>query len=214
MRGLRWAIYLWPGLPDLWRHGAWSGLALATAFTLLASFILSATVVWDELVGPGRSSALWGGLAAGWLALLFVAKRSAPRTAVAAGGAASDLFPAALAEYLQGNWLDAELLARQQIDLIPSDVEASLVLAATLRHTNRFDEARETLDSASLWDRAAGWKLEIDSQYERLSAKENRLAEPAKPIQTGSSDSGEQTEHKVLENKESEISLPDWRQAA
>jgi len=214
MRGLRWAIYLWPGLPDLWRHGAWSGLALATAFSLLTSFVLSATLVWNELVGPDRAGTLWGGFAAGWLALLFVARRSAPRTTVAVGDAAGDLFPAALAEYLQGNWLDAELLARQQVELMPSDVEASLILAATLRHTNRFDEARETLDAVCLWDRSADWKLEIESQYERLTAKQNRLAEPAKPAESANSDTDEQTEHKVLENKESKISLPDWRQAA
>jgi hypothetical protein len=176
MRGVQWAIYLWPGLPGLWWRGVWSGLALAVSFALLLNLVVAATLVWGELLGPQRAGAIWSGFIAGWLALLFVSRRAAPRAEASPTGP-NDLFPAALAEYLRGNWLDAELLARQLVVRIPADVEATLLLAATLRHTNRFDEAREILDALVLWDRAASWQMEIDAEYQRLSDKENRLAQ-------------------------------------
>ena len=184
MRGVQWAIYLWPGLPGLWWRGAWSGLALACAFALLLNLVVAATLVWCELLGPQRQGAIWSGFFVGWLALLFVSRRAAPRTEASPGGP-DDLFPAALAEYLRGNWLDTELLARQLVAQMPADIEATLLLAAALRHTNRFDEAREALDAVTLWDRAAIWQMEIDAEYQRLSEKENRLAEQTRDRTAG-----------------------------
>ena len=35
MRSLRWAIYLWPGLADLWRTGRLVGTGPGAAFALL-----------------------------------------------------------------------------------------------------------------------------------------------------------------------------------
>jgi hypothetical protein len=215
MRSLRWAIYLWPGLADLWWHGAWSGLALATSHAVLTGLLLAATLVWDELLGPNLGGTIWAGYAVCWLALLFVSLRTSPRAKEAQLDGASDLFPEALAEYLRGNWLEAELLARRQVAGFPSDVESTVLLAATLRHTNRFDEARETLDMASLWERAADWKLEIDSQYVRLTDKQNRLAETAPPVRTPPPETpDDQTERKVLDSDSVVKTLPEWRQAA
>jgi len=215
MRGVRWAIYLWPGLPDLWWRGAWSGLALATAFALLLNLLIAATLVWGDLLGPNPGGTIWGGFVAAWLALLVVSTRTSPRSAEAALAGPDDLFPAILAEYLRGNWLEAELLARKLVARVPSDVEATLLLAAVLRHTNRFDEARETLDALMLWDRAATWRMEIDAAYQRLTARQNRLAEQPKPSPpAGGGDAVDETERKVLQNEETTISLPDWRRAA
>jgi hypothetical protein len=215
MRGVRWAIYLWPGLPDLWWRGAWSGLALAGAFALVLNLLIAATLVWGELLGPNPGEMIWGGFVAAWMALLIVATRTTPRKAESALAGPDDLFPTVLAEYLQGNWLEAELLARKLVARVPSDVEATLLLAAVLRHTNRFDEARETLDALTLWDRAAAWRMEIDVAYERLTAKQNRLAEETTPSPPATRGEGvEKTERKVQESEETAVSLPDWRRAA
>ena len=54
MRMLRYATYLWPGLPQLWFEGAWSGLALAVGFGLLVNFLLVASLIWVELIAPTR----------------------------------------------------------------------------------------------------------------------------------------------------------------
>lgn len=214
MRGLRWAIYLWPGLADLWWHGAWSGLALAGSYAVLTGLLLAATLLWNELLGPNLGGSLWGAYAVAWLALLFVSLRTSPRAKEAQLAGARDLFPAALAEYLRGNWLEAELLARKQIAGFPSDVESTVLLAAALRHNNRFDEAYETLDGAALWERAESWKLEIDSQYRRLTEKQSRLALEAAPQKAPVVQAEGQTEHEVQVSEETAKTLPEWRQAA
>ena len=215
MRGLRWVAFAWPGLPELWWRGAWSGLALACAFALLTALAISANLVWDELLGPDRTGIVWTGFVSGWLALLFVSLRTSPRRGDDSPTGPDDLFPAAHAEYLRGNWLEAELLARQLLAAVPSDVEAALLLAAALRHTNRFDEARETLDGLALWDRAAAWKMEVDDQYQRLTEKQNRLNETEKPTRQPPPEAGEdQTERKMHQDDQMTISLPDWRHAA
>jgi Tetratricopeptide repeat len=215
MRGVRWAIYLWPGLADLWWRGAWSGLALAAAFALLVNLLIASTLIWGELLGPNPGGTIWGGFVAAWLALLVVSIRTSPAKDEAALGGAGDLFPSALTEYLRGNWVEAELLARKLIARLPADVEATLLLAAVLRHTNRFDEARETLDTLTLWDRAAAWRMEIDVAYGRLSAKQNRLADEAKPgRQAAPGDAVDETEREVQGNEGAADSLPEWRRAA
>lgn len=216
MRGARWATYLWPGLPDLWWRGSWSGLALSFAFALLASFVVSATWVWDELLGPDQEGKVWLGFGAGWLALLFVSFRTARRGDTPPTGP-RDLFPGAMAEYLKGNWLAAELIARELVVGCPGDVEAALLLVAVLRHTGRIDEAREVLDELTLWDRASNWQHEIETEYRRLSEKEVELAEASEQSGTVGqppNGGGNQTEHKVQESNDTTTSLPDWRQAA
>lgn len=201
MRVARYAAYLWPGLPDLWWRGAWSGLALALVFVLVADFAVCATWVWDELLGPGRERTIWIACAAAWLALTLVSLRRTARGAEALGGSESDLYPAALAEYLKGNWVEAEVLARQLLAGRPSDVEAALLLAAVLRHTTRIDEARTTLDELVRWDRAAVWQTEIDVEYQRVAEKERDLED-------------EEKERKVHEIDPAGDTLPNRRQAA
>ncbi len=90
-----------------------------------------------------------------------------------------------------------------------------MLLAAALRHTNRFDEAYETLDAVALWERAESWKLEIDGQYRRLTEKQSRLALDAAPARSPPADRhGPETEHEVQESEESAKTLPEWRHAA
>ena len=214
MRGVRWAMYVWPGLPDLWWRGAWSGFAAAGAFALLASLVVSATWVWGELLGSNRGGTIWTGFAVGWVALQLVALRRIPRNDEPAATAADDSFPAALVQYLRGNWIDAEIGARDLLKKCPADVEAGLLLTAVLRHANRFDEARETLDALGLWDRAAAWQVEIRSEYERLIERENRLVETHPEPATPPTLSDQEEEQEMLEYDVSGKALPEWRKAA
>ncbi|MBI2826920.1 MAG: hypothetical protein HYX69_19770 [Planctomycetia bacterium] len=201
MRIMRYAAYLWPGLPDLWWRGAWSGLVLAVVFALVADFAVCATWVWDELLGPGRARTIGIACGAAWLTLTLVSLRRSSRGGEAVAGSESDLYPVALAEYLKGNWVEAEVLARQLLNNCPADVEAALLLAAVLRHTWRIDEARATLDELVCWDRAAGWQTEIDVEYQQLAQKERALEE-------------EEKERKVHEIDPAGAALPNRRKAA
>ncbi len=104
MRMLRFATYLWPGLPQLWFEGAWSGLALALGFGLLLNFLLVASLVWVELIAPTVLGLAWLALGVIWAGSgLFVAWTGGLRDSTAAAQARDDLFRRALVEYLKAH---------------------------------------------------------------------------------------------------------------
>jgi hypothetical protein len=210
-------MYLWPGLAELWWRGAWSGLALAGAFALVACFAVSATWVWDELLGAGRAGTIWSGFFAAWLGLFVVSLRRAPRGGLPGAGGPDDAFPGALAQYLKGNWLEAETLARGLLIRSPEDVEAALLLTAVLRHTGRIDEGRETLDAVTLWDRAAAWRMEIDREYRLLAETEARIERTKRDeslTDHSAAGSKRETEREVQDDGEKGGLLPELRRAA
>ena len=104
-----WATYLWPGLPQLWRQGLWSGLALAVGLAVCSICSLMASFVWVELLSPGDVAAgvagdrsLWigcGGSRSAWYGWGVDPRRA---------NSAEAMFREALSEYLQGNWFEAE----------------------------------------------------------------------------------------------------------
>ena len=50
MSRMPWATYLWPGLPQLWFSGLWSGLVLAAGSPCSLTCWLAASFVWVELL--------------------------------------------------------------------------------------------------------------------------------------------------------------------
>lgn len=197
-----WAMYLWPGLPELWWRGSRMGMMLALAFGLLANLVVAATWVWPELMGVGLGRVLWTGLGVVWLTLIFVSFRSAIQSSETLRPGETDFFSVAQDEYLKGNWLEAEILARRLLVERPSDAEAALLLASTLRRAGRVAEARATLDEMRRWDRATAWRHEIDVEYERLNDKEQQQADAA------------ELEQEVHEGGTATLSLPNLREAA
>jgi predicted Zn-dependent protease len=79
------------------------------------------------------------------------------------------LFAEAQAEYLKGNWYDAEKTIQQLIAVRPRDVEAHLLLAAIMRHAHRRDDAVSTLDKLEQFDGASRWCWEINDERQRLA---------------------------------------------
>ena len=161
------ATYLWPGLPQLWDGGVWSGLILAVGFTALLNVLLLASYVWVELLSPTHLTLGW--LAAGvvWLTAAVLSawnERSAPAKVRAVS--AETLFREALSEYLQGNWFEAERVLGRLLQRFPRDVEARLMLATLLRHTRRYDESLEQLSRVSLLRDAEKWSREIAAERE------------------------------------------------
>jgi len=169
MRCVRWAIYAWPGLPELWQRGAWSGLLVAVAFGTLLNLILVSSLVWTEwLAGPVKLL-MWATLGFAMVSSVVVALYGSRKGRPAAVAAAMDLFQAAQSEYLRGNWFESELALNRLIRQRPRDVDAHLMLATLLRHTRRFDEAAGQLDRLSLLAGAERWSLEIGRERQRLS---------------------------------------------
>jgi hypothetical protein len=173
--------WLWPGWTRAWL-GEWPGLGQAACFTLLVDLMLLVTVVWDEVLGSTAAWFGWSLVAVAWTIGAFAGRRrlnelseSTDDPAVVAASP-QDLFPEALNEYLQGNWLVAEEKCRELVRRRRDDVEARLLLATLLRHAERLDEARRALAELEKFDGAVRWEMEI--------ACERRLLEEAEANET------------------------------
>ena len=146
MRRMPWPAYFWPGLPQLARDGNWAALAVAVAAAVLLNVVLLGTCVWTEFVAPAPRIICWVFLGAAWIAAIGYWTWRDRQRAVVVGHSNDKTFEKALAEYLKGNWFEAErtlsiLLCRDE-----HDIEARLLMATLLRHTKRFDDATHQLN--------------------------------------------------------------------
>ena len=170
MRRMPWATYLWPGLPQLWDSGFWSGLVLAAGFALLLNLLLLASFVWIELLSSLHLRLGW--LAAGslWIGSAVISKRYGisgrygGRMASSSTASAEVLFREALSEYLQGSWFEAESILGRLLHQNQRDVEARLLLATLLRHTGRRPEALDQLERLERLRDAQLWAQEIAAE--------------------------------------------------
>jgi hypothetical protein len=170
MRRVPWAVYMWPGLPQLWWRGAWSGLVLAVGFAALLNLALLASLVWTEWLGSMSRTSLWGLVMTLWCCSSGFAWWICRRENDPCGPkSARDLFPDAQDQYLKGNWLETERLLHDLLRRDETDAEAALLLATLYRHTGRWDEADAELRRLERRDVAAGWRREIEDEDQRLA---------------------------------------------
>ncbi len=169
-----WVTYLWPGLPQLWQQGIWSGLLLAVAFGTLVNLALMASFVWVELLGPGWLRLLWLVIGSVWVgsaaATAWYGRGVMPQKAISAEA----IFREALSEYLRESWFEAERMLVELLEAHPRDVEARLLLATLLRHNQRYGEALAQLARLELLRDAQRWNLEINVEKQHIAG---RLAE-------------------------------------
>ena len=180
---------LWPGLARLWLRGDFRSLLVAIGFAGLLNSLIAATLIWPEIA----PHTLWsGGLAVAalwWMVAGLLAWRELPELlASTADDPFKGLFVAAQAEYLKGNWIEAEASLRKLLRQSPRDAEAQLLWATLMRRTARLDKARQSLQDLSRLDAASPWQHEIRTERElmrrmteqqRLSQVEEVVAEPA-----------------------------------
>lgn len=165
MRGMRWVLQLWPGLPQC-LQGSFVGLTISLLLLAALNAVLVGTYGWSELIPSGMRNGLWIAFGAAWLAgQVFTLgwRYSAATNSVLDNG----FFSQALAYYLKGNWFEAERTLNQRLATMPSDVDARMMLASLLRHTRRIDEAQRQLDMLEHHEGAYRWDLEV--------ARERRL---------------------------------------
>jgi hypothetical protein len=170
MRRMAWTRYLWPGLPQLWGEGAWSGLALAAGSAVLLNLLLLSTFVWFELLGESLLTFGWLAAASVWLVSGVLACWSdRQRRDRQKAHSTEDLFRQALGEYLKGNWFEAETILGRLLRHDPRDLEARLMLASLLRHTRRLPEARQQLLRLERLEGAEKWRTEIGAELDLLT---------------------------------------------
>ncbi|MBN2580648.1 MAG: hypothetical protein JXB10_16805 [Pirellulales bacterium] len=172
MSKIPWTLFLWPGLPRLWLRGSWFSLLVAAAAGAALSAALVLSFGWSELITPGVRTALWGSLGAGWClaAAVALARRRRWLPAEETMVSEDDRFPAALENYLRGDWFEAERVLAEVLEYNPRDIEARLLLATMLRHLRRGDEAARHLDLLVRLDGAEKWEFEIRRERKQLDA--------------------------------------------
>ncbi len=171
MDRMPWTTYLWPGATQVWKHGAWSFLAVAVLFGLALNAALLSTLVWSELLPPNVRNLAWLAVAVIWVGFaLYSHHWNQNSPAEAKKGSADDGFCAAQSHYLRGNWFEAQRILTGLVKDDPRDVDARLMLAALLRHTGRIEEAAQHLDYLQRLEGAGKWELEIGRERELLRA--------------------------------------------
>jgi tetratricopeptide (TPR) repeat protein len=179
MRKIPWPLLVWPGLPQLWREGAWGALLLALGAAWLLDVLLLSTLVWHEWLSPVVRFVGWTSLIVIWVAWVAVFVHwQRKRVALAAANDPEALFRRAQWEYLQGDAFKAEATLQYLLAREPRDAEARLLLATLLRHQKRLDEADDQLKQLSKFETAARWLIEIT--VERAKIKHLRKAKSSK----------------------------------
>ncbi len=184
MGRMPWGTYLWPGLPQIWREGAWSALAVAVGFAALVNVALAASLIWTELLSPGVRNSLWMLILAIWAgsgAFAYWRDRRGGSTEGTGPAENEDIsaFREALDHYLKRNWFQAERLLRDLLRKNPRDLDAGLMLATLLRSTDRLEEAEKELDRLGRFETCRKWELEIRREREFLrEARTQGCCEP------------------------------------
>jgi hypothetical protein len=177
MRRMRWTACLWPGMPQLWMFGSWTGLALALGTAIVLDLMLLVSFGWSELLGHGVRSAMWVGFGVFWIVAADWSRRQCLRQAAAqVPDSRQDAFTDALDYYLKGDFYQAEHLLEGLLRRNTRDIEGRLMLATLMRRTGRFDEASDQLDTLERFEGAEKWMLEIQRERECLSDAKKQKA--------------------------------------
>jgi thioredoxin-like negative regulator of GroEL len=136
--------------------------------------VLVSTCVWTEFVAAAPRIICWIFVGAAWtIAAGYWVWHDRQRAAIS-GKTEGQTFGEALAEYLKGNWFEAERRLNALLRRDEHDIEARLLLATLLRHTKRFDEATHQLNILAGLDGAQRWALEIHREGELLMEARER----------------------------------------
>ena len=183
MGRMPWATYLWPGLPILWRRGAWVSLGLALGSGVLLYFALVGSLVWTDLFPALVRRGAWLAVVMLWVGAAVVARwRDAKNVGDPDVGRPGGSFDVAMEHYLKGNWFETECVLAGLLRQNPRDVDAGLMLATLYRRTGRHDEAACQLDRLQRMDEAAKWTLEISRERQWLA--EDRQPPSHDPVES------------------------------
>ncbi|MCC6508324.1 MAG: tetratricopeptide repeat protein [Pirellulaceae bacterium] len=168
----------WPGLAQAWWRGSLTGLVAAISFGWGLCVLMLATFVWPNWFWSWLTTLCWVAMLVFWLIECVRSHWQLGKLNADAGPVAGDdRFARAQAEYLRGNWFEAESLLHAVLSDTPRDAEAHLLLAGVLRHSGRLAAALRRLDQMELLDTAARWSFEIRRERHLLLKRQSATAE-------------------------------------
>ena len=169
MRWARWITLVWPGLTQLWFSGTLWGLAVGCGFAWLVNLAVVSTFVWTELIGPWSRIGVWGLLVLVWAGSLSLSFRQLRlRDPAEIRAKAEDLFRRAQGEYLSGNWVGAEQLLAEILQIDRRDVDAQMLLVSLLRRTGQLAEAADQMRRLGAMEGSEKWQSEIERERKTL----------------------------------------------
>jgi hypothetical protein len=184
MRRMPWAVYLWPGLPQISQQGSWAALVVALVAALLLNVALIGSFAWPELIGHDLRIICWAGVAIVWAGCAGVSiwhdRRQANRPH---DDSNSDPLGEAINCYLRGDWFETERVLNRLLRRNQRDLEARLMLATLLRHTKRLDEATRQLNVLVRLEGAQKWELEIRREGQLITDARTRTITSANTAQ-------------------------------
>jgi hypothetical protein len=136
-------------------------LLTAVFFGIWLNAAVAETFLSPVLANPWWRVANWAILGCFWF---FSFRRAAGALSQIYHGDAhynDELFSRAQAEYLRGQWFEAESLLLRLLRDEPSDVEGRLLLATLYRHTRRPDLAQAQLDRVERMREGGRWHWEV-----------------------------------------------------
>jgi uncharacterized protein HemY len=171
-----WAVYLWPGLPQLADRGSWAALFVALGATMLLVAALVSTFVWTDLIVRELRIICWVLIGLSWSMSAGLSAWWNRRQETRRADPQRERFDQALESYLEGNWIEAERRLGGLLRRDGRDVDARLMLATLLRHTKRFDEATREINYLVRQEGAPKWALEIRREGELLTEARRRAS--------------------------------------
>ncbi len=175
-------VCLWPGLPTAWLLGVARGLAVSLVFTWCVCWLLLATFVWSDWISVSLLRLMWLVAIATWFTSTIRNCLRLPTLLATADTVSSQAFVEAQADYLHGNWFEAEAKLLRILRDHPRDAEALLLLVGVLRRAKRFPAAARRLGQLELLDTAARWHFEIER--EKVLIEQSRAEEGAEGVES------------------------------
>lgn len=168
----------WPGLARAWWRGSLSGLCAALSFGWGLCILMLATFVWPNWFQTWLVAVCWLAMLVFWLVESIRSHWQLGQLHADAGPVPGDnRFAQAQAEYLRGNWFDAESLLHSILTDTPRDAEAQLLLVGVLRHSRRWAAAFRRLDQLELLDTSSRWTFEIRRERQLIQRRQQEYAE-------------------------------------
>ncbi|MDA7950884.1 MAG: tetratricopeptide repeat protein [Pirellulaceae bacterium] len=169
-KSLRYPLYLWPGLAELWLLRQAKGFLIAVSFGCALTLALYFRFI-NGIGLPGEMRSLFCAIiAAIWLKNLFYNFRFSPEFhSNRQKNDLQKLFLQSQREYLQGNWVGAQLLLHQLLRESPADVESRLMLATLYRHTKQYDLAEKEISHLKQIDAEGLWQFELGVELKLIT---------------------------------------------
>ena len=182
MRSIPIIFTFWPGLPQLWLYGRWTGLVKAVVFAAFLNFVLTATYLQTGLISKNSLVGCWMAVGLLWTLAIFrndrAVKKAQQQDVPEDSAERNELFALAQSEYLRGHLDEAENLLERVIWLEPADLDARLYLATIYRHRGRLHQSGKQLDLMEKFEQASKWQFQIADERKMLAELEEELRGP------------------------------------